>query len=149
MDGPVLNKSRDLSLDFLKGFSMVLVVFFHNLQLNPASVLDNIFVLLANTAVPVFFFGVRRAFLSPAFYLEKPCAPYFAVLFSHDWLEGDLLSGLLLFGCPFPGLQTGSADLPVFIWGSGGDSKRPYVVYRCHADGTFDGAGPSCLHGAG
>ena len=45
---------------------MVLVVFFHNLQLNPASVLDNIFVLLANTAVPVFFL------VSGALFFHRP-----------------------------------------------------------------------------
>ena len=148
MDGPVLNKSRDLSLDFLKGFSMVLVVFFHNLQLNPASVLDNIFVLLANTAVPVFFLVSGALFFHRPF-TWKNHARHILQFYLAMIVWKDLLSGLLLFGCPFPGLQTGSADLPVFIWGSGGDSKRPYVVYRCHADGTFDGAGPSCLHGAG
>ena len=31
------NNSRDLTLDFLKSVSMVLVVFFHNIQLNPDS----------------------------------------------------------------------------------------------------------------
>lgn len=48
-------KPRDLSLDFLKGIAIVMVVFFHNLQLNPDSVVDNIFVVWGNVAVPVFF----------------------------------------------------------------------------------------------
>lgn len=64
----VMNTSRDLSLDFLKGFCIVLVVFFHNLQLNPDSVLDNIFMVWGNVAVPTFFLVSGALFFTRPFH---------------------------------------------------------------------------------
>ncbi len=61
------DKSRDLSLDFLKSAAMVLVVFFHNLQLNPDSIADNIFMVWGNAAVPVFFLVSGALFFSRPF----------------------------------------------------------------------------------
>lgn len=62
---------RDLSLDFLKGLSILMVVFFHNLQLNPASVADNLFMLGANAAVPCFFLVSGTLFFARPFDMKK------------------------------------------------------------------------------
>lgn len=62
---------RSLSLDFLKGFSILMVVFFHNLQLNPASVADNLFVLAGNAAVPCFFLVSGTLFFTRPFDMKK------------------------------------------------------------------------------
>lgn len=63
--------SRDLSLDFLKGFAMVMVVFFHNVQLNPTSIADNLCMLACNAAVPCFFLVSGCLFFSRPLPLEK------------------------------------------------------------------------------
>lgn len=68
---PPKSPSRDLSLDFLKGFAMVMVVFFHNVQLNPASIADNLCMLACNAAVPCFFLVSGCLFFSRPFTLEK------------------------------------------------------------------------------
>lgn len=62
---------RDLSLDFLKGIAMLMVVFFHNLQLNPDSAADNLFMLAANAAVPCFFLVSGTLFFSRTFHMKK------------------------------------------------------------------------------
>lgn len=49
------SKTRDLSLDLLKATAIFLVVFFHNMQLNPNSIADNLFMMIGNAAVPCFF----------------------------------------------------------------------------------------------
>ena len=102
MDGPVLNKSRDLSLDFLTGFSMVLVVFFHNLQLNPASVLDNIFVLLANTAVPVFFLVSGALFFHRPFTWKNHARHILQFYLAMIGWKGIYLAAYCSLGVPFP-----------------------------------------------
>ena len=61
------NNSRDLTLDFLKSVSMVLVVFFHNIQLNPDSIADNIFMMWGNAAVPAFFLVSGALFFTRPF----------------------------------------------------------------------------------
>lgn len=66
-----MTKSRDLSLDFLKGFAIVMVVFFHNIQLNPTSIADNLWMLACNAAVPCFFLVSGYLFFSRPFSLEK------------------------------------------------------------------------------
>lgn len=74
---------RDLSLDFLKGISMLMVVFFHNLQLDPLSVIDNLFVLAANAAVPCFFLVSGTLFFAKAFDMKKHlkrCVQLYAVM---------------------------------------------------------------------
>lgn len=63
--------SRDLSLDFLKGLAIVMVVFFHNIQLNPESIADNLFMLACNAAVPCFFLVSGSLFFSRPFSLAK------------------------------------------------------------------------------
>ena len=62
---------RDLTLDLLKAFSIFLVVFFHNVQLNPASVADNIAMLLPSAAVPCFFMVSGALFFSRPFQMRR------------------------------------------------------------------------------
>ena len=64
-------KNRDLSLDFLKGLAILLVVFFHNIQLNPASIADNLFMLAGGAAVPCFFLVSGALFFRQSFSMEK------------------------------------------------------------------------------
>ena len=49
------NGQRAVRLDLLKALAITLVVFLHNAQLNPGSVIDNAFMMLCTSAVPVFF----------------------------------------------------------------------------------------------
>jgi len=49
------NGQRAVGLDLLKALAITLVVFLHNAQLNPGSVIDNAFMMLCTSAVPVFF----------------------------------------------------------------------------------------------
>lgn len=49
------NGQRAVGLDLLKALAIILVVFLHNAQLNPGSVIDNAFMMLCTSAVPVFF----------------------------------------------------------------------------------------------
>ena len=46
---------RDVNLDMLKALAITMVVFFHNMQLNPDSIVDNALMMFCNAAVPVFF----------------------------------------------------------------------------------------------
>lgn len=71
MDTKESGRARELSLDFLKGFAMIMVVFFHNIQLNPDSVADNVFMMLGNTAVPCFFLVSGIPFFSKPFSMKK------------------------------------------------------------------------------
>ena len=66
-----MTKTRDPSLDFLKGLAIVMVVFFHNIQLNPASIADNLWMLACNAAVPCFFLVSGYLFFSRSFSLKK------------------------------------------------------------------------------
>ena len=63
--------ARNLSLDLLKGISMVLVVFFHNAQLNPDSFIDNLWMLACNAAVPCFFLVSGAVFFQRPFHLKR------------------------------------------------------------------------------
>ncbi|MCC8127660.1 MAG: acyltransferase [Clostridiales bacterium] len=63
--------TRDRALDFLKGAAIIMVVFFHNVQLNPASITDNLFMMVGNTAVPCFFLVSGALFFSRPFDLRK------------------------------------------------------------------------------
>lgn len=63
--------SRDLSLDFLKGIAIIMVVFFHNIQLNPNGFIDNLFMLAANAAVPCFFLVSGALFFIRPFHMKK------------------------------------------------------------------------------
>ena len=81
------NNSRDLTLDFLKSVSMVLVVFFHNIQLNPDSIADNIFMMWGNAAVPSFFICFMMRFLTlsqPFIFVHAQGVD--AVSFENEWL---------------------------------------------------------------
>lgn len=64
-------KSRDRALDFLKAVAILLVVCFHNVQLNPASIADSIFMLLCGAAVPCFFLVSGALFFRQRFSMEK------------------------------------------------------------------------------
>lgn len=59
---PTSSKTRDLSLDLLKAAAIFLVVFFHNMQLNPDSIADNLFMIIGNAAVPCFFMASGAVF---------------------------------------------------------------------------------------
>lgn len=63
--------SRNLSMDFLKGVAIILVVFFHNMRLNPDSFIDNLWMLVCNTAVPCFFLVSGALFFSRPLDLKK------------------------------------------------------------------------------
>lgn len=65
------HKKRDLSLDFLKGIAIIMVVFFHNIQLNPNGFVDNLFMLAANAAVPCFFLVSGALFFSHPFDMKR------------------------------------------------------------------------------
>lgn len=62
---------RDRTLDFLKGAAIVMVVFFHNMQLNPVSRVDNLFMMVGNTAVPCFFLVSGALFFSRPFTVKR------------------------------------------------------------------------------
>lgn len=64
-------QTRYLSLDFLKGLSILLVVFFHNVKLNPLSFADNLWMLACCAAVPCFFLVSGAVFLSRPLSMEK------------------------------------------------------------------------------
>ena len=55
---------RNLSLDFLKGISIILVVFFHNIRLNPDSFADSLWTLACHAAVPCFFMASGAVFFA-------------------------------------------------------------------------------------
>lgn len=46
---------RDIDLDILKALAITMVVFFHNMQLDSESIIDNALMMFCNAAVPVFF----------------------------------------------------------------------------------------------
>lgn len=63
--------SRNLSLDFLKGVCIILVVFFHNIRLNPESVADSLWTLACHAAVPCFFMASGAVFFSRPLNLKR------------------------------------------------------------------------------
>ncbi len=63
--------TRNLSLDFLKGIAIIMVVFFHNIQLNPNGFMDNLFMLAANAAVPCFFLVSGALFFGRSFNMKR------------------------------------------------------------------------------
>lgn len=68
---PQKKSERNLSLDFLKACAIFLVVFFHNVQLNPDSFIDNLFMLLPYAAVPCFFMASGAVFFHRPFRLRR------------------------------------------------------------------------------
>lgn len=116
--------ARDDSFDFLKGIAIVLVVFFHNIQLNPESLLDNLWMLACNAAVPCFFLVSGALFFSRPFQLKKHLtrivrfylvytfwrAAYFIFYHFHGTpFNGSLraLCSYLFFFQTMPGVETG------------------------------------------
>ncbi len=67
---PKQPSARNLSLDLLKGVSIILVVFFHNLRLNPDSFADNLWMLACNAAVPCFFLASGAVFFQRPFQMK-------------------------------------------------------------------------------
>jgi len=97
-----INTHRDLSLDFLKGLSIVLVVFFHNLQLNPDSVLDNIFTIWGNVAVPTFFLVSGALFFSRPFRWEHHIQHILRFYLAMTGWKAVYLVIYHFLGVPFP-----------------------------------------------
>lgn len=62
---------RNQSLDLLKAVSIFMVIFYHNIQLNPDSVADNLAMLLPTAAVPCFFMASGAVFFHRPFSMEK------------------------------------------------------------------------------
>lgn len=62
---------RNLSLDLLKAFAITMVIFYHNGQLNPDSITDNILMMIPNAAVPCFFMASGAVFFHRPFDLQK------------------------------------------------------------------------------
>ena len=62
---------RNLSLDLLKAFAILMVVFYHNGQLNPDSIADNILMMFPNAAVPCFFMASGAVFFHRPFDMQK------------------------------------------------------------------------------
>lgn len=62
---------RNLSLDLLKAFAIAMVIFYHNGQLNPDSITDNILMMIPNAAVPCFFMASGAVFFHRPFDLQK------------------------------------------------------------------------------
>lgn len=68
---PQKTKNRNLSLDLLKACSIYLVVFFHNAQLNPDSLIDNLWMLIPYAAVPCFFMASGAVFFHRPFQMQR------------------------------------------------------------------------------
>lgn len=62
---------RNLSLDLLKALAILMVIFYHNGQVNPDSVADNLLMLVPNAAVPCFFMVSGALFFQRPFNMEK------------------------------------------------------------------------------
>lgn len=62
---------RNLSLDLLKALAILMVIFYHNGQLNPDSVTDNLLMMLPNAAVPCFFMASGAIFFHRPFDMQK------------------------------------------------------------------------------
>lgn len=106
---------RNLSLDLLKAFAIVMVIFYHNGQVNPASITDNLLMMIPNAAVPCFFMASGAVFFHRSFDMTKhihkiirfylTVAAWKAIYLALYWHWGaprngslrELLSYLLLF----------------------------------------------------
>lgn len=96
------NKSRDLSLDFLKSISVVLVVFFHNMQLNPDSIADNLFMMWGNAAVPVFFLVSGALFFTRPFSWKRHIYHILRFYLAMTAWKAIYLAIYHFLGVPFP-----------------------------------------------
>lgn len=96
-------KNRDLSLDFLKGIAIVMVVFFHNIQLNPDSLIDNLFMLAANAAVPCFFLVSGALFFHRPFHMNRHLRRTIRFYLVYVIWRAFYLAFYLFHGAPFDG----------------------------------------------
>ena len=121
------NGQRAVRLDLLKALAITLVVFLHNAQLNPGSVIDNAFMMLCTSAVPVFFMvtgaiqlnrtgsiNYRRHLASIGrFYALVICWKVLYAAFMHFFyavpIDGSLsnLVNYIFFFQEIPGVSTG------------------------------------------
>lgn len=62
---------RNLSLDLLKAFAIIMVIFYHNGQVNPNSITDNLLMMIPNAAVPCFFMASGAVFFHRPFDMQK------------------------------------------------------------------------------
>lgn len=116
-------RERDMTLDLIKAFAILMVVFLHNGQLNPDSVLDNISMLLPSAAVPLFFMASGAVFFQSRLDLKKHgkrilrlylTMVFWKMIYLLVFLPGyhygeasrEVLSYLLLFQ-PLDGVATG------------------------------------------
>lgn len=100
---PNTKKARDLSLDFLKGIAIVMVVFFHNIELNPDSLIDNLFMLAGNAAVPCFFLVSGALFFSRPFDMKKHLKRTLRFYLVYVIWRAFYLAFYVFHGAPFDG----------------------------------------------
>lgn len=62
---------RNLSLDLLKALAILMVIFYHNGQVNPDSIADNLLMLVPNAAVPCFFMASGAIFFHRSFHMKR------------------------------------------------------------------------------
>lgn len=62
---------RNRSLDLLKAVAILMVIFYHNRQLNPDSMVDNLLMMIPNAAVPCFFMASGAVFFHRPVHMQK------------------------------------------------------------------------------
>lgn len=95
--------TRNVAFDFLKAMAILLVIFNHNRQLNPNSVIDNFFMLLSNVAVPCFFMVSGGVFFHRPFDMKKHSLRMVSFYSVFVVWRAIYLLFFLYYGAPFDG----------------------------------------------